>query len=159
MDLSIREAKASDMKRVLELIQELATFEKEPDAVEVTEKDLIDGLTAKQPLFTCFVAEVDGVVQGMALCYPRYSTWKGLTVHLEDLIVTQSLRGKGVGKALYSAVMKHAFNKKVRRVEWVVLDWNKNAIDFYESTGAAVDAQWNIAQMNEVALKNYVAQL
>lgn len=159
MDLSIREADASDMKRVLELIQELATFEKEPDAVEVTEKDLIDGLTAEQPLFTCFVAEVDGVVQGMALCYPRYSTWKGPTVHLEDLIVTQSLRGKGVGKALYSAVMKHAFDKKVRRVEWVVLDWNKNAIDFYESTGAAVDAQWNIAQMNEVALKNYVTQL
>ena len=142
MDLSIREAVASDMKRVLELIQELATFEKEPDAVEVTEKDLIDSLTAEQPLFTCFVAEVNGVVQGMALCYLRYSTWKGPTVHLEDLIVTQSLRGKGVGKALYSAVMRHAFNKKVRRVEWVVLDWNKNAIEFYESTGAAVDARY-----------------
>ncbi len=159
MDLIIREAVAADMKRVLELIQELATFENEPDAVEVIEQDLIDGLTAEQPLFTCFVGEIDGVVQGTALCYPRYSTWKGPTIHLEDLIVTQSLRGKGVGKALYSAVMKHAYSKKVRRVEWVVLDWNKNAIDFYESTGAVVDTQWNIAQMNEVALKNYVSQL
>lgn len=159
MNLSIREAEVSDMQRVLELIQELATFEKEPDAVEVTEDDLIHGLTAEQPLFTCFVAEVDGVVQGMALCYPRYSTWKGPTIHLEDLIVTESLRGNGIGKALYSAVMKHAYNKKVRRVEWVVLDWNENAIDFYQGTGAFVDAQWNIAQMNEAALTKYVTQL
>ena len=159
MNAKVRSAKKVDMPRVLELIKELAVFEKEPDAVETTVEDLEEGAYGKEKLFKCFVCEWEGAIQGMALCYPRFSTWKGKTIHLEDLIVSQKYRGKGLGKALYSAVMKYAHNLNVRRVEWVVLDWNTSAIEFYENTGAIVDPQWNIAQMDEQALHNYVANL
>ena len=92
----------------------------------------------------------------MALFYPRYSTWKGATLHLEDLIVTQSLRGKGYGKDLYTAFITFAAEKWVKRIEWVVLDWNTHAIDFYKKSGAHVLNDWNTVQMDENAISTYV---
>ena len=155
----IRFAEKKDMVSVLKLIQELADFENEPDAVIVTEDDLIRDGFGSNPIFQCLVAEEAGDVVGMALFYPRYSTWKGPTFHLEDLIVTQSLRGKGFGKELYSAFINFAAQKQVRRIEWVVLDWNTHAIDFYKNSGADVLDDWKTVQMDEQAIASYVKGL
>jgi GNAT superfamily N-acetyltransferase len=152
----IRPARLEDYPRVLELIQELATFEKEPDAVEVTVEELQKHALSEPPLFTCFVGEYDGKIEGIALCYPRFSTWKGKSIHLEDLIVTEKLRGKGLGKALYNRVLEHAYEHRVRRVEWVVLEWNKGAIDFYENSGATIVPGWHLVQMDETSLAQYL---
>jgi len=147
------------MPAVLELIKELAVFENEPDAVVVTVEDLErDGFTAN-PLFNTFVAEVDGNIIGMALFYYRYSTWKGRTIHLEDLIVTESMRGTGAGSLLYKEVFKFAKAEGVRRVEWAVLDWNTPAINFYEKTGAKVFDDWRVAQMNEEGIAELTLNL
>ncbi len=152
----IRLAKPEDMKAVLDLIKELATFEQEPEAVIVTENDLQrDGFSA-QPLFTCFVAEIEAKIVGIALFYYRYSTWKGKTIHLEDLIVTEKYRGQNIGNLLYKKVLEQAYNERVKRVEWAVLDWNKTAIDFYEKSGAKVLSDWRVVQMDERGLKNYM---
>ena len=156
MKLIIRNANNQDMAQVLDLIKELAVFEKEPDAVVVTVEDLQNEGFGKNPLFTCFVAELNKEIVGMALCYFRFSTWKGRTVHLEDLIVKEALRGKGIGEKLYAEVLKFAYKNKVKRVEWAVLNWNTPAIKFYERTGATVLKDWYIAQMDEQALKKYV---
>ena len=116
MDFLIRNAKKKDMSQVLELINELAIFEKEPNAVVVTEEELIENGFNNYPLFTCFVAEIKNEIVGIAIIYFRFSTWKGKTVHLEDLIVKNHLRGKGVGKALYNRVLQYAHQQKVKRV-------------------------------------------
>ncbi len=142
--MTIRPATADDMPRVLQLICELAEFEREPEAVVITADDLIrDGFGA-QPLFQCIVAEADGNITGMALFYYRYSTWKGKTVHLEDLIVTKSMRGKGIGEKLFNRVLEHGQQQGVRRIEWNVLDWNIDAIRFYEKAGAKVLDDWRV---------------
>lgn len=159
MSLVIRKGKKEDMPAVLSLIQELATFEKEPSAVVVTVDDLVrDGFSAN-PLFQTFMAEYDDEIVGMALFYNRYSTWKGKTIHLEDLIVKENKRQLGIGKALYDAVLKHATNEKVRRVEWVVLDWNRPAIDFYIKSGAQILSDWETVQMSEENLVKYVKSI
>lgn len=152
----IRFARKEDMSSVLSLIQELADFEKEPDAVIITEEDLLKDGFGVDPKFHCLVAEKVGTIVGMALFYPRYSTWKGVTLHLEDLIVTQSLRGEGYGKDLYTAFITFAAEKWVKRIEWVVLDWNTHAIDFYKKNGAHVLDDWNTVQMDENAIAAYV---
>ncbi|WP_194851899.1 GNAT family N-acetyltransferase [Nonlabens antarcticus] len=154
--INIRPATEKDYPRVLELIQELATFEKEPDAVEVTVEELQKHAFSKPPLFTCFIGEYDDKIEGIALCYPRFSTWKGKSIHLEDLIVTHKMRGKGLGKALYNRVLEFAHAQNVRRVEWVVLDWNKGAIDFYKSSGATIIPGWHLVQMDGVSLAQYL---
>lgn len=154
--MNIRKGRVEDMPRVLELIQELATFEKQPDAVQVTVSDLErDGFGAN-PLFQILVAELDGEIPGIALFYNRYSTWKGKTIHLEDLIVSEKYRGSGIGMKLYEAVMAEAKSQNVRRVEWNVLDWNTPAISFYEKTGAVVFKDWLVAQMDEKGLADFV---
>jgi GNAT superfamily N-acetyltransferase len=155
---SIRKAKASDMSAVLNLIQELATFEKEPEAVIVTEEDLIKHGFGKVSLFTCFVAEVDNQIVGMALGYPRYSTWKGPTLHLEDLIVTDSFKGKGIGKALFSTFIRFGYKQGVKRIEWAVLDWNTSAIDFYIRQGASILNDWRVAQMDPKAMHQFISK-
>ena len=152
----IRFARKEDMSSVLSLIQELANFEKESDAVIITEEDLSKDGFGVNPKFHCLIAEKDRTIVGMALFYPRYSTWKGATLHLEDLIVTQSLRGEGYGKGLYSAFIAYAAEKRVKRIEWVVLDWNTHAIDFYKKSGAHVLDDWNTVQMDENAIASYV---
>ncbi|MDT0643167.1 GNAT family N-acetyltransferase [Zunongwangia sp. F363] len=156
MEYIIRKAVQEDMPQVLELIKELAVFEKEPEAVIIDAEDLKRDGFGENPLFTCFVAEVEGRIQGMALIYFRYSTWKGKTVHLEDLIVRESWRGKGLGNALYSKVIEFASEKGVKRTEWVVLDWNKNAVDFYERSGATVFRDWWTVQMDEAGMRKFM---
>ena len=152
----IRFAQKEDMSSALHLIQELADFENEPDAVVVTEDALIRDGFGPNSIFHCLVAEDEGKVVGMALFYPRYSTWKGPTFHLEDLIVTQSQRGKGFGKDLYTAFIAFAAEKQVKRIEWVVLDWNTHAMDFYKRSGADVLDDWKTVQMDEQAIAAYV---
>jgi len=156
MDKIIRQAGPKDMPQVLELIKELAAFEKEPNAVIITAEDLVKDGFGTNPLFTCFVAEVNGVIQGMALVYYRYSTWKGRTVHLEDLVVRQEMRGTGLGSALYKKVIDYSREQGVKRTEWVVLDWNTHAIEFYERSGAKVLKDWHIVQMDEIAMNAYL---
>jgi len=152
----IREGNSEDMRSVLGLIQELANFEKEPDAVLVTVDDLIRDGFGSVPLFHVFVAEVEMEIVGIALYYYRYSTWKGKTIHLEDLIVKDKMRGSGLGYALYSEVIKQAKKDNVRRIDWNVLDWNTPAIEFYEKSGAKVLDEWRVAQMDEAAINYFV---
>jgi GNAT superfamily N-acetyltransferase len=154
--MKVREALKKDMPQVLELIKELAIFEKEPDAVEVTVQDLEREGFGDNPLFTCFVAELDDEIVGAALVYFRFSTWKGRTLHLEDLIVKEAKRGKGIGEALYKKVMQFAFDRGLKRVAWDVLDWNTGAIRFYERSGANVLSTWRVVHMDEKSLKNYI---
>ena len=144
------------MQAVLGLIQELATFENEPDAVLITVDDLIRDGFGEVPLFQVFVAEVDSEIVGIALYYYRYSTWKGKTIHLEDLVVKDKMRGTGLGYALYSEIIKQGKKDKVRRIEWNVLDWNTPAIEFYEKSGAKVLGDWRVAQMSEDAINYFV---
>lgn len=153
--MNIRKGTKQDMSSVLNLIKELAVFEKEPDAVVITVEDLErDGFSAT-PLFHTFVAEVDAKIVGVALYYYRYSTWKGKTIHLEDLIVNDKMRGKGLGFALYSEVLKQGKRDNVRRVEWNVLDWNTPAIDFYEKSGAKLLETWRVVQMDEKGIEEF----
>ncbi len=152
----IRKGTKADMKAVLDLIRELAVFEKEPDAVVVTVADLERDGFGDNPLFYTFVAEVDGEIVGMALYYYRYSTWKGKTIHLEDLIVKEKMRGSGLGFALYSKIIEQGRIDKVRRIEWNVLDWNTPAIAFYEKAGAKVLEDWRVAQMDEEGINQFL---
>ena len=154
----IRKATKNDMPSVLELIQELATFEKEPDAVVVTAEDLIRDGFSENPLFQCFVAEVNNEIIGMALYYHRYSTWKGKTIHLEDLIVKENKRGTGAGFALYKEIIKQGKAENVRRIEWNVLDWNTPAINFYEKSGAKVLDDWRVVHMDETGIERFLIE-
>ncbi|WP_179375314.1 GNAT family N-acetyltransferase [Winogradskyella wichelsiae] len=154
-----RLAVVQDMPRVLELIHELATFEKEADAVEITLSDLEQDGFGIDPKFTCFVVEVENNVEGIALVYPRYSTWKGVILHLEDLIVSEKCRGNGLGTLLLNSVVKQAKKLGVKRVSWDVLDWNEPAIKFYESKGADVKRDWDVVHLDENGIKNYLDQL
>lgn len=156
MDFSIRWAVKEDMQEVLDLIIELAVFEKEPDAVEVNVEQLQRDGFGEHPKFKCFVAESNSKIVGIALVYMRYSTWKGPTLHLEDLIVSNSMRGSGLGTALLNEVVKYGKDLNVKRVGWEVLDWNEPAITFYEKKGANVMRDWDVVQLNEVAIKNYI---
>ncbi len=152
----IRKGNPEDMEAVLGLIQELADFEKEPNAVLVTVDDLIRDGFGQIPLFHVFVAETEKQIVGIALYYYRYSTWKGKIIHLEDLIVKDIMRGKGLGYALYSEIIKQAKRDNVRRIDWHVLDWNKPAIDFYEKSGAKELKDWYLTQMDEVGINYFV---
>ncbi len=156
----IRKGISSDMPSVLALIKELATFEKEPDAVEVTVEDLIRDGFSENPLFHCFVAEEDQgnlskQIIGIALFYYRYSTWKGKTIHLEDLIVREDKRGTGAGTALYKEIIRQGKRDQVKRIEWAVLDWNTPAINFYKKTGAKVLTDWHLVQMDEQGIETF----
>ena len=156
MSFKVRNAVEKDMQSVLNLITELAIFENEPNAVEVTVADLLEDGFGEKPKFKIFVAEEKSIIIGIAFIYERYSTWKGRIIHLEDLIVTQSKRQLGVGKALYTAVLKYAHKIGCKRVSWEVLDWNKNAIDFYESTGANILKDWSVVHMTQENLQKFV---
>ncbi|MEG3657817.1 GNAT family N-acetyltransferase [Arenibacter palladensis] len=159
MEYSIRDAEAKDMVQVHKLIKELAVFEKEENAVEVTVEDLISDGFGSDKLFHCYVAEADGAVVGMALLYNRYSTWKGPIIHLEDLIVTEAMRGSGLGAALLGKVVEHGYQLGVKRISWEVLDWNEPAISFYESKGANVLRDWNVVHLDEKGIKTFLNKL
>ncbi|GBF21245.1 MULTISPECIES: GNAT family N-acetyltransferase [Arenibacter] len=159
MKYIIRDAEAKDMAQVHKLIQELAVFEKEDNAVEVTVEDLKTDGFGTDKLFHCYVAETDGDVVGMALLYSRYSTWKGPIIHLEDLIVTEAMRGSGLGAALLAKVVEHGYQLGVKRISWEVLDWNDPAISFYESKGARVLRDWNVVHLDEKGIKTFLNKL
>ena len=156
MDFKVRLGKKEDMQAVFNLITELAVFEKEPDAVEITVTDLVRDGFSETSKFKVFVAEQEHNIIGIALFYERFSTWKGRTIHLEDLIVTKSKQKIGAGKALYTAVLKHAYDNNFNRVAWEVIDWNTNAIDFYKNTGATYLNDWSVVQMNKENLAKFI---
>jgi len=155
----IRKGVKEDMPAVLELIRELAVFENEPHAVVITADELVADGFGPNPLFTTFVAQEGHEIIGMALFYYRYSTWKGKTIHLEDLIVTEKMRGTGAGSALYKEVIKFAKAIGVRRVEWAVLNWNTHAIKFYERSGATIFQDWLTVQMDEEGITQFTLNL
>ena len=162
--MNIRKGNPEDMKYVLGLIQELAIFENEPDAVVITEEDLIRDGFGEKPLFHVFVAEItndlnEKEIVGIALYYYRYSTWKGKTIHLEDLVVKEKMRGTGLGSALYAEIMRQGKRDNVRRVEWNVLDWNTPAVKFYENSGAKILDGWQVVQMDELGINTFLDKL
>ncbi len=159
MNYKIRNATKNDMVDVLDLIKELAHFEKEENAVEVTVEDLQRDGFGDNPAFHCFVAEANNKIEGLALVYNRYSTWKGKIIHLEDLIVSEKMRGSGLGTALLDEVVKYGHNLGVKRINWEVIDWNEPAITFYEKKGAKVLRDWDVVQLSEEGIKNYIAKL
>jgi GNAT superfamily N-acetyltransferase len=154
--MKIRKGTPQDMPDVLALINELAVFEKEPDAVVISTEDLVRDGFSSTPLFHTFVAEVNEEIIGVALYYYRFSTWKGKTIHLEDLIVKENNRGTGAGFALYSEIIKQGKKDNVRRIEWNVLDWNTPAIDFYEKSGAKVLSDWRVVHMDENGIEAFL---
>lgn len=139
---SLRKAVKEDCTRLLELIQELAEYEKAPDEVTVSLDEFIDSGFGEHPVWEAFVIEEAGVIQGMALYYIRYSTWKGRRIYLEDIIVTQAMRGKGYGKVLFDKVWQTCLDRNYSGMVWQVLDWNTPAIDFYKKYGAKFDGGW-----------------
>lgn len=159
MKNTIRDAMAEDMPQVLHLIKELAKFEKESNAVDVTAEDLVRDGFGEAPLFRCFIGEIKGKIGGMALVYPRYSTWKGPVLHLEDLIVTEQMRGSGLGTDLLARVVKYGYEIKAKRISWEVLDWNEPAISFYERKGAKVMRDWDVVQLDEQGILNFIKNL
>jgi GNAT superfamily N-acetyltransferase len=142
MNITIRKAVKEDCPRLLELIQELATYEKAPNDVTVTLDHFIESGFGKHPVWWTFVAEADNEVVGFALYYIRYSTWKGQAMYLEDIIVTNEMRGKGIGKLLFDRLIEEAKEKKFNRIIWQVLDWNEPAINFYKKYNAEFDDSW-----------------
>lgn len=153
--MNIRKGNKEDLKAAFELIKELAVFEKAPDEVENTvESMMIDGFGDK-PVFEFFVAEEGKEVIGLALYYYSYSTWKGKSLYLEDLIVKEAHRGKGIGKQLFDRVMLKAKEEAVCRVDWQVLDWNEPAINFYKKLGAHLDGEWINCRLYKEQIERY----
>lgn len=160
MSFIVRTGEQKDAQAIHNLIVELAVFEKLPNEVEISVNDLINDGFSANPKFKTFVAEEpNGTIIGMALFYERYSTWKGAAIHLEDLMVTENKRGIGAGKALYTAVLNYAYQNGCKRVAWDVLDWNVNAIKFYEGTGAHILNDWRVVHMNEQNLATFIEKL
>jgi GNAT superfamily N-acetyltransferase len=142
MPVEIRIALREDMSQVLNLIKELAVYEKAPNEVINSTKNLEEDGFGENKIFDCFVAELNGVIVGFALFYTGYSTWKGRTLYLEDILVTASERGKGIGAMLFEAVKSEAIKRGVKRMDWQVLEWNEPAIQFYKKYNATLDAEW-----------------
>ena len=148
MNVQIRRATRADIPRVFELICELAEFENARAQVETTPEILErDGFGAN-PLYQLLVADDSSHVVGMALCYFRYSTWKGKRLYLEDLIVTESARGKGIGKLLLKATIELARQTECSGLMWQVLDWNAPAIAFYQKFGVRMESEWNTVHLD-----------
>jgi GNAT superfamily N-acetyltransferase len=142
MNILIRKAERKDCARLLELIQELAEFEKAPQEVTVTLSHFEESGFGEKPVWWAFVAEVDGVVEAFALYYIRYSTWKGQRMYLEDILVTEKMRGKNIGTLLFNRLIEEAKEKKLHGMVWQVLNWNKPAIEFYKKYNADFDDEW-----------------
>ena len=142
MEIIIRKAVRKDCVRMMELIQELATYEKAPDEVTVSLKHFEESGFGPNPVWWAFVAEAQGVVVGMALYYVRYSTWKGQRMYLEDILVTEDMRGQKIGSLLMDALIVEAKANGFNGVNWQVLDWNEPAINFYKKYNANFDPEW-----------------
>ncbi len=155
MNLTIREAEEADCPRLLELIAELALFEKAPEEVTVTLGEFEDAGFGKQPVWKAFVAEIDSFIVGFALYYIRYSTWKGCRMYLEDLIITESYRSRGIGTLLIKTLVKEALEKGFSGMLWQVLDWNEPAIGFYKKLNASFDFGWINVSLSKEQLSHF----
>lgn len=155
MNINIRTAVATDCERILELINELAVYEKAPEEVTVTLDHFVDAGFGGNPVWKAFVAEVDGTIVGFALYYTRYSTWKGCRLYLEDFIVTEQFRGKGLGKILFEKVIAEAKNGNYSGMVWQVLDWNEPAINFYNKYKAHLESGWLNAALSTEQIKAF----
>ncbi len=138
----IRRAVKEDCSRILELVKELAVYEKAPDEVTVTLEHFQESGFGPNPVWWAFVAELDGQIEGFALYYIRFSTWKGQRLYLEDFLVTDKLRGGGIGKQLFDRLITEAKEKGFNGIVWQVLEWNEPAINFYKKYAASFDAEW-----------------
>ena len=142
MQINIRRATIEDCPSMLGLIQELAVYEKAPNEVTVTLSHFEQSGFGEKPVWWAFVAEVDNTIVGFALYYIRYSTWKGQCIYLEDFIVTENMRGKGIGKLLFDQIIQETKDKGFSRMVWQVLEWNEPAINFYKKYKANLDPEW-----------------
>ncbi len=141
-NIEIRKGTKEDLPRLMELIQELALFEKAPDSITNTIKDMEADGFGSAPVFEFYVAITDNIIVGIALYFVKYSTWKGKGIYLDDLIITEKYRGKGIGKILFDKIIDEAKKINAKQLHWQVLDWNTPAIDFYKKYGADIDATW-----------------
>lgn len=143
MSINIRKAEKEDLPEVLEMIKELAVYEKAPDEVTVTLEELREDGFGEKPVYEVYIAEEDRIVKGMAFFFYSYSTWKGKCIYLEDIIVKEQYRGKGIGEKLFDALIERCKQDNANRLMWQVLDWNTQAIEFYRKKyDAEVDAGW-----------------
>lgn len=142
MGMNIRRAVKEDCPRLMELVRELAVYEKAPNEVTVSLEHFEESGFGKNPVWWAFVAETDDGIQGFALYYIRYSTWKGQAMYLEDILVTEDARGKGIGKLLFDQLIVEAKEKGFDRMIWQVLEWNEPAINFYKKYNASFDGEW-----------------
>ena len=148
MSIVIRDAVREDVPIMFELIKELALYEKAPEQVTNTvEQMYVDGF-GDNPIFGTIVLEVESEIVGMALYYFRYSTWKGKRLYLEDLIVSETMRGRGLGEKLLESVIEKARQTACTGLMWQVLDWNEPAINFYKKFGAKFDEEWVNVNIN-----------
>ncbi|MFL5742424.1 MAG: GNAT family N-acetyltransferase [Flavisolibacter sp.] len=142
MNISIRKAVREDCPRILELVKELAEYERAPKEVTVTLEHFEKSGFSSRPVWWAFVAEVNGRIEGFALFYIRFSTWKGQRMYLEDFVVTEKMRGKGLGKLLFDQLIQEAKRRKLQGIQWQVLEWNEPAINFYKKYNASFDPDW-----------------
>ncbi len=153
--ITIRKGTKQDLPRVLELIKELATYERAAheviNTVELMEKDGF----GPTPIYGLFVAEKNGSIVGISIYYWRYSTWKGKRLYLEDIVVTESERGQGIGKLLFDRTMQHALDENCSGMMWQVLDWNEPAINFYKKYGAKLDGEWINGSLEAGQIRSY----
>ena len=153
--MKIRPAKSEEVCEVLQLIQDLATYEKAPEQVEASKEDLLNTIFVKDPRVFCDLVEVDGQVAGMAIWFLNYSTWQAKHgIYLEDLFIKPEYRGRGYGKALLKHLAKICDEKGYGRLQWWVLDWNSPAIEFYKSFGAEAMDEWTVYRTSGQALKD-----
>lgn len=138
----IRRAERKDCARIMELVHELAVYEKAPKEVTVTLEHFEESGFGPNPVWWAFVAEIEGKVEAFALYYIRYSTWKGQRMYLEDILVTEKLRGRHIGKQLFDRLIEEAKERKLKGIVWQVLEWNEPAINFYKKYDATFDPEW-----------------
>ncbi|MEC7754496.1 MAG: GNAT family N-acetyltransferase [Bacteroidota bacterium] len=153
--MKIRKGVKSDLPSVLELIKELAVYEKALHEVEITLEQLEEDGFGEEPVFQFLVATENEEIVGLALYYFRYSTWKGKAIYLEDLVVKESHRGKGYGQKLLDAIVEEARQTGSKQVRWQVLDWNEPAINFYKKLGAHLDGEWINCTLTAKQIANY----
>jgi GNAT superfamily N-acetyltransferase len=157
--MMIRKGVEADLPQVLDLVKELAEYEKAPAEVEVTINEMINWGFGNDRIFEFFVLEKEERIIGIALYYYKYSTWKGKCLFLEDIIITENERGKGYGKLLFNEVAKVAREKKVRRMEWQVLEWNEPAIKFYRKYDSVIDPEWMNCKLTYAQLQSFDGEI
>jgi GNAT superfamily N-acetyltransferase len=155
MELVIRKGLKTDLAQTLNLIKELAIYEKAPNEVTVTIQEMEEDGFGKNPIFNFFIAEIENKIVGIALYYIKYSTWKGKCVFLEDIIITESFRQQGIGKKLFDEVAKVAKEMNAPRMEWQVLDWNEPAIKFYQKINSNFDNEWINCKLTKEQIQEY----